>query len=193
MTQRRWKRWSMRSSRHFRTRPRPSSASEPTRRRSFCAACFDPAPHLPNRLLGRHSEVTTGGELEFLPALVQSRLQPYPAALARLDPALIEEFPRHLCRRTARPLSGRPARHRQTAGQFPSHRPHQGDVSRRPRVVHTRRNALDNIVSIYFLHFDFGVHYGFALDDIAHLVWPVSAIDDPLGHALSRRHPRLRL
>ena len=36
------------------------------------------------------------------------------------------------------------------------------------KIVHTIRDPIDNILSIYFLYFDVGVSYGFDLGDIAH-------------------------
>ncbi|MGZ8997504.1 MAG: sulfotransferase family protein, partial [Allosphingosinicella sp.] len=36
------------------------------------------------------------------------------------------------------------------------------------KIVHTRRNPLDNILSIYFLHFQHSIDYGLDLGDIAH-------------------------
>jgi hypothetical protein len=36
------------------------------------------------------------------------------------------------------------------------------------RIVHTHRNALDNILSVFFLYFDDSISYGFALDDAVH-------------------------
>lgn len=144
----------------------PSSASG-VEAPIFLCGMFRSGSTLAEQILGRHSDVTTGGELEFLPALVQSRLQPYPAALAKLDPALVAEF------RAAYvgELQGRFPDARRVTDKRPDNFLHIGLIKAMfpdARIVHTCRNALDNIVSIYFLHFDYGVHYGFALDDIAH-------------------------
>ena len=36
------------------------------------------------------------------------------------------------------------------------------------RIIHTRRNPLDNLLSLYFLHLDPGMAYALDLDDAAH-------------------------
>jgi len=38
----------------------------------------------------------------------------------------------------------------------------------RAKIVHTRRNPLDNLLSLYFLHLDPGMAYALDLDDAAH-------------------------
>jgi tetratricopeptide (TPR) repeat protein len=145
----------------------PNAADDAHDAPIFLCGMFRSGSTLAEQILGRHSAVTTGGELEFLPALVQSRLQPYPAALGTLDAPTAAGL-RDTYRRE---LHARFPDARYVTDKRPDNFLHIGLIKTmfpKARIVHTRRNALDNIVSVYFLYFGFGVQYGFALDDIAH-------------------------
>ena len=73
-----------------------ASADRPDRGGSpiFVCGMFRSGSTLAEQILGRHSQVTPGGELEFLPALVQQRLRPYPQAAASASPELIADLRR---------------------------------------------------------------------------------------------------
>jgi cytochrome c-type biogenesis protein CcmH/NrfG len=133
----------------------------------FLCGMFRSGSTLAEQILGRHRDVTTGGELEFLPAIVQSRLQPFPDSLLSLDGAKVDAM--------------RDAYMAELAARFPAalrvtdKRPdnflHIGLIKSMfpdAKIVHTLRNPVDNALSIYFLHFEYAVNYGFSLDDIAH-------------------------
>jgi len=133
----------------------------------FVCGMFRSGSTLAEQILGRHSGVTVGGELEFVPALVRQRLQPYPASLVTASPRLIQSL------RDAY-LADLDVVH-PGAGLVTDKRPdnflHVGLIKAMfpdARIVHTRRRPLDNILSVYFLHFDHSVSYGLDLGDIAH-------------------------
>ena len=61
------------------------------------------------------------------------------------------------------------------------------------KIVHTTRNALDNCLSIYFLHLDHSMGYALDLMDIAHYYRQYRRLMAHWKSQLRRRHPRLRL
>ena len=133
----------------------------------FICGMFRSGSTLCERLLARHSRVTAGGELETIPALVASRLQPYPARFAGLPntgldalrgEALIEwqaRFPQ------ADVLTDKLCANFLHIGLIKTLFPES-------KIVHTRRHVLDNILSVFFHYFDDSLSYGFSLDDLVH-------------------------
>jgi tetratricopeptide (TPR) repeat protein len=119
---------------------------------------------LTEQVLAAHPRVTSGGELPWLPELARAG---FPESFAAADPARIAA------------LATRYAQQR--LATFP-----QADVltDKRPdnflylglahamfpgaRIVHTRRDPLDNCLSVWFLHLDHGMAYAGDLLDIAH-------------------------
>lgn len=133
----------------------------------FLCGMFRSGSTLAEQILGRHRDVTTGGELEFLPAIVQSLLQPFPDSLFALDAGKINDMrDAYLGELTSRfPDALR------VTDKRPDNFLHIGLIKSmfpEARIVHTVRNPVDNALSIFFLHFEYGVNYGFSLDDIAH-------------------------
>ncbi len=133
----------------------------------FILGLFRSGSTLAESILGRHSLVTSGGELDLLPALITTKLQPFPSAAASAPKELL----RHI---RATYLNG-------VKGLFPD----SGLLTdKRPdnflyvglikalfpnaRIIHSVRTPLDNILSIFFLHFDDSQSHAFALEDIAH-------------------------
>lgn len=133
----------------------------------FICGMFRSGSTLAEQILAAHSRVTAGGELAFLPSLVQSELAPFPATMATVSQARLDQL-------AARYLD-------MLARLFP-----HGDrvTDKRPdnflyiglikslfpdaRIVHTVRDPLDNCLSIYFLHLDHSMGYALDLADIAH-------------------------
>jgi hypothetical protein len=121
---------------------------------------------LTERILAAHPRITSGGELDLVPTLVRTRLQPYPESLAA-NPGLIAEV------RDAY-LSGIRTLHPQ-AGLLTDKRPdnflHIGLIKRlfpNAKIVHSRRNPLDNCLSVYFLHLNPRFTYAHRLAHIGH-------------------------
>jgi tetratricopeptide (TPR) repeat protein len=133
----------------------------------FICGMFRSGSTLAEQILARHSRVTPGGELEILPALVQARLQPYPDALASASSEMLTDL-RSTYIANARAIFT-------STDVLTDKRPdnflHIGLIKAlfpEARIVHTRRFPLDNILSVYFLHFEHSVSYGLDLGDIAH-------------------------
>lgn len=133
----------------------------------FICGLFRSGSTLTEQFLARHSEVTPGGELDLLPDLVLRELQPYPEAAAALDDPG--------ARRLRADYSAKLKAMHPGAGVVTDKRPdnflHIGLIKTlfpEARIVHTRRDPIDNCLSIFFLHLDPGMAYASDLADIAH-------------------------
>ena len=118
-------------------------------------------------LLAGHPQVTAGGELDWVPALVREALEPFPAALGTLDARRSAALAaRYLQRRAAVFPAARVL-----TDKRPDNFLHLGIVRAMlpgTRFVHTRRHPLDNCLSIWFLHLDHDMSYATDLLDIGH-------------------------
>lgn len=144
-----------------------SPEAEPGPTPIFICGMFRSGSTLVEGVLSRHSQLTAGGELEIVPAMVARSLQPYPESLNRLPASAFAEL-------AGRYLGEvRPALWKD--GWFTDKRPdnflHIGLIKRlfpAAKFLHTTRDPIDNALSIYFLYFDDSISYGNDLDDIAH-------------------------
>jgi tetratricopeptide (TPR) repeat protein len=128
----------------------------------FICGMFRSGSTLAETILGRHREITPGGELETIPAIVQA-LRPYPAAALALSPDAIAQL-------RARYLADLPGDGWVTDKRCDNFL-HIGLIKTLfpdARIIHTRRNAADTLLSTYFLHFGDGVVYGSDLLEAAH-------------------------
>ena len=152
----------------------------------FILGMFRSGSTLAEQVLASHPRVTSGGELTLLPALVRQALQPYPAALSRLDREPL-----------ARRYLGDLERLFPTADVLTDKRPdnflHVGLIKRLfpdARIIHTRRHPLDNVLSAWFLHLSAAMPYATDLMDTAHYLaqerrltahwrtlWPADILD----------------
>lgn len=133
----------------------------------FICGMFRSGSTLAERILASHSRVTAGGELPFIPALVRNELRAFPASLLNLSQSRLDSLAQTYLR-SLRQLFPR-------ADLITDKRPDNflyiGLIKRlfpRARIVHTRRNPLDNCLSIFFLHVDHSMSYALDLADIAH-------------------------
>lgn len=132
----------------------------------FICGMFRSGSTLAEQILARHEGVTPGGELGLVPAIAGA-LHPYPEAAAAATPEALADL------RTAYLDSLRKLH--PGAGLVTDKRPdnflHIGLIKQifpEARIVHTVRNPLDNILSLYFLHLDPGLAYAQDLEDAAH-------------------------
>ncbi len=133
----------------------------------FVCGMFRSGSTLAEQLLAGHPQVQAGGELNFLPRAVQTRLAPFPESLASLSPGLLEalaaeylDMLRGLFPNAARVTDKRPDNFLYLGlikRLFPS-----------AKIIHTTRDALDNCLSMYFLHLDQSMSYALDLMDIGH-------------------------
>lgn len=148
--------------------PTPSAAPGDTRPAPiFICGMYRSGSTLVERMLAGHPRVTAGGELDLLPAL------------ARQHPALLGEPPGGVDAATAQRL--RALYLEGISSLFPDA---EIVTDKRPdnfllvgliktlfpeaRIVHTRRNAIDNCLSVYFLHLSHSMPYALDLLDTAH-------------------------
>jgi tetratricopeptide (TPR) repeat protein len=141
----------------------PASAAPPL----FVCGMFRSGSTLTEQVLAGHSRVRAGGEIDFLPRLVQGALAPFPARMRSLGSAQLEAianaYRAHLA--TLFPGAGR------VTDKRPDNFLYIGLIKALfpdARIVHTTREPLDNCLSIYFLHLDPGMGYALDLGDIAH-------------------------
>ena len=130
----------------------------------FICGMFRSGSTLVEQILGAHPSVTAGGELDLIPALA-SGIDGYPEAVAAVDESTLERW-----RETyVRGLPTHPDR--LLTDKRPDNFLHIGLIKTLfpgAKIVHTRRNPLDNLLSLYFLHLDPGMAYALDLADAAH-------------------------
>jgi tetratricopeptide (TPR) repeat protein len=132
----------------------------------FICGMFRSGSTLVEQMLGAHSSVVAAGELDLVPALV-SRIGGYPGTVKQADPVTIAQWRSFY-------LDG--LRTRPEAGQIvtdkrPDNFLHIGLIKTLfpgAKIIHTHRDPLDNLLSLYFLHLDPGMAYALELEDAAH-------------------------
>lgn len=147
--------------------PVPRRRQSAERELIFICGMFRSGSTLCEQILASHPKVQAGGELDLIPAIVARDLQPYPAAAESLDADRIDQLRKAYRdglkrRRLAGPV---------VTDKRPENFLHIGLIKTlfpSARIVHTRRNALDNLVSLYLLHLSPQMAYALDLDDSAH-------------------------
>lgn len=145
----------------------PADAAAGRPRPIFVCGMFRSGSTLAEQILACHSKVVAGGEIDLLPALIDRELSPYPQGAAALPPE------KRAALRAAY-LDGLYALHPH-ADRVTDKRPdnflHIGLIRAlfpEAPIVHTVREPLDNILSIWFLQLDPSMSYAFDLDDVSH-------------------------
>ena len=145
--------------------PAPAAASRP--RPIFVCGMYRSGSTLAEQLLAGHPQVAAAGELDLLPAMIASELLPFPESLATTPRAKLE--------RLAGAYRDRLAALFPAAAYVTDKRPDNffcigliKTLFPDARIVHTTRNALDNCLSVFFLHLDPRLSYAFDLLDTGH-------------------------
>lgn len=143
-------------------RPVPQAQPAPL----FICGMFRSGSTLAEQILASHSNVVAGGELDIIPDLIRRELGHLaePSAAIPPDPARLAS----LYRSALGPLASSP---RIVTDKRPDNFLNIGQIKAmfpNARIVHTRRNPLDNLLSLYFLHLDPDMAYAFDLLDAAH-------------------------
>jgi hypothetical protein len=121
---------------------------------------------LAEQILASHPDVTAGGEIAFVPALAARYFGPSLPRWPALEPAGRQQLQTAYARNVATAIR-RQGRHRQAARQLP----HLGLIKAmfpKARIVHTRRDPIDNCLAVWFLHLPKSMPYALDLLDIAH-------------------------
>lgn len=132
----------------------------------FICGMFRSGSTLAERVLAAHPRVTAGGELEWLPRLVE-RLAPYPETMRRLTADDVRRLADAYlaARRATFPAAD------VLTDKRPDNFLYVGLIKTMfpdARIVHTVREPLDNILSVHFLHLDQSMAYATDLVDTAH-------------------------
>jgi tetratricopeptide (TPR) repeat protein len=141
----------------------PASSQSPI----FICGMFRSGSSLTEQILAGHSRIKAGGELDILPSMIRDDLQPYPEAFVTLD----EDAIGRLRRKYVDALRLIEPGDSIVTDKRPDNFLHIGLIKAMfpdARIVHTRRNSLDNILSLYFLHLNSQMAYGLDLLDAAH-------------------------
>ena len=133
----------------------------------FICGMFRSGTTLVEQIFSGHPEVTPGGEIELLPNMVRERLGSFRGSASVADSAMLESLRRSY-------LAGIAARH-PGAGLVTDKRPDNflyigliKTLFPHARIIHTRRDPIDNCLSVFFLHLTRAMPYALDLLDIAH-------------------------
>lgn len=147
------------------TPPRRATAGE-EQAPVFILGMYRSGSTLVEQILGTHSAVSPAGELELLPRLV-ARIGGFPEAVASADDTTVAAW-RNAYLAGAAPFMREDAL---LTDKRPDNFLHIGLIKAlfpRARIVHTRRNRLDNLLSLYFLHLNPQMAYALDLRHAAH-------------------------
>ena len=143
-----------------------ASSSTPTPPIFICGM-FRSGSTLVEQVLSAHPGITAGGELDLLPALVRQHLAPAGDWAVLGDPAALAELARTYLAALAQRFPG--------ATRLTDKRPdnflHIGLIKTLfpdARIVFTRRQPMDNCLSLWFLHLGHSMPYALDLLDTAH-------------------------
>lgn len=131
---------------------------------TFIVGMFRSGSTLCERLLATHSRVTAGGELEAIPELVAQMGMPWPSSFADVDTNAWRAH--YLAATTSRFPQADMLTDKRCDNIF-----HVGIIKAmfpEAKIIHTRRQAIDNILSVFFLYFSHSVSYATDLHDVVH-------------------------
>lgn len=132
----------------------------------FICGMFRSGSTLVEQILAAHSRVTAGGELDLIPQL-SATIPGYPESVGKADSDTVRVWRDSYLR--GLPL--RPSERQAVTDKRPENFLHIGLIKTifpSAKIVHTRRNPLDNLLSLYFLHLDPAMSYALDLEDSAH-------------------------
>ena len=146
--------------------PKPAAATSDASPAIFIVGMFRSGSTLVEQMLSRHPALVSAGELDLIPALASS-IAGYPQAVAEADEATLSQWRRFYVDGIA-PFA--------TAGlgitdKRPDNFLHIGLIKTLfpgAKIVHTRRDRLDNLLSLHFLHLGPSMAYALDLADSAH-------------------------
>jgi tetratricopeptide (TPR) repeat protein len=132
----------------------------------FVLGLFRSGSTLVEQIIAGHSGVVSGGELDLVPALAAT-IADYPQAVPSADDNTLERW-RSFYRDGLRPLNAVDSK---VTDKRPDNFLHIGLIKTlfpTARIIHTRRNRLDNLLSLYFLHLGESMPYALDLTDAQH-------------------------
>ena len=136
----------------------------------FICGMFRSGSTLVEQILARHSQVTAGGELPLIPSLVTD-IPDYPEGVREAGEARISAWRDAYLRGLPEQPPEPPDAARVVTDKRPDNFLHIGLIKTLfpgAKIIHTFRNPLDNLLSLYFLQLDPGMAYALDLNDAAH-------------------------
>jgi tetratricopeptide (TPR) repeat protein len=133
----------------------------------FICGMFRSGSTLVEHILAASPDFTAGGELDILPRLIAKKLSPYPNGAAVASVERLQEVSGAYLSQLQRLLPDA----RTITDKRPDNFLHIGLIKAlfpKAKIIHTRRNALDNNLSIYFQQLDHRINYATQLENIAH-------------------------
>lgn len=115
----------------------------------FICGMFRSGSTLVERILAAHPDVTAGGELDFLPWLLARRLSPWPQAAREASPAALQSVAAEYLSRVRELFPDG----RRVTDKRPDNFLHLGVIKAlfpQAKIVYTKRDPLDNCLSLYF-------------------------------------------
>ena len=144
--------------------PEPAAPTGEAAPAIFISGMFRSGSTLVEQILGSHSGIASAGELDLVPVLVAG-IAGYPESAA--DGKTVDAW-RDFYLAGLRPFARDGAL---VTDKRPDNFLHIGFIKTLfpdAKIVHTRRNRLDNLLSLYFLHLGPGMPYALDLADASH-------------------------
>ena len=133
----------------------------------FICGMFRSGSTLVEQMLAGHPSISAGGELDYLPWLVAERLAPYPDGVISATREKLGELGGEYLSRLRTQFPGAQC----ITDKRPDNFLHLGLIKvlfPSARIVYTRRNPVDNCLSVYFQQLGGNLSYATDLDDTAH-------------------------
>lgn len=148
--------------------PRASARAEETGWAPiFICGMFRSGSTLVEQVLAGHKRISPCGELALMPSLVRDAVGSFPEQAAMLDAPGCADLAREYRVRISRLFAGADL----ITDKWLDNWLYVGLIKRMfpaAKIVHTVRNPLDNVLSVFFLHLDPSIVYAFDLGDVAH-------------------------
>lgn len=142
------------------------NATESTASPIFVCGMYRSGSTLIEQMLGAHPEITSGGELDFLPWLIPRRLGPYPQRISVVSTLELQQVGEEYLS-MSRELFPEAVN---LTDKRPDNFLHLGLVKAmfpRARIIYTRRGRLDNCLSVFFQQLGGNLSYATNLEDTA--------------------------
>ena len=133
----------------------------------FVCGMFRSGSTLIEQILAGHPSITAGGELDYLPWLVAERLAPYPDGVISATREKLDELGHEYLSRLRTQFPDAQC----ITDKRPDNFLHLGLIKAlfpSARIVYTRRNPVDNCLSVYFQQLGGNLSYATDLEDTAH-------------------------
>lgn len=151
--------------------PEPAIAAAPvagTTAPLFICGMFRSGSSLVEQILASHPQVTAGGEIDLLPRMVHEHLGPaLRESSAAIDAARLPTLRALYLDGVAKRFPGAEL----VTDKRPDNFLYIGLITQlfpNAKIVHTRRNPVDNCLAVFFLHLDHSMPYALDLLDTAH-------------------------